>query len=221
MARPNLAFERFKRLVADIKLGPGGIPRDLTEALVFDIADRARARQSLSGDNLDLLHGILLLLKDKYRETKALVEGSPASQPEGAGSVRQFVRHHPRQDPGALAAQDLLTPADADFAMALFTIARLSYLAGSLCPDKMFMEDRAESAWTERSPKSAALEKVVDKVLLPIVTEHRDWTATRIANKAKPTFKKRQIKVGDRYLRGRIAHLKKVGTTEQSYQESR
>jgi len=57
--------------------------------------------------------------------------------------------------------------------------------------------------------------------VLPIVAEHRNWDNTKIAKKAGRTLKKQRIKVGDRYLRGRAAHFKKVGTTVQSCQETR
>jgi hypothetical protein len=76
MARPNqAAVEQIKRLIADIKIGQHGIPNDLMEALIFDIADRSAAR-SMSTDERAILIGTLSHLKEAYREGRDVLKRS-------------------------------------------------------------------------------------------------------------------------------------------------
>jgi hypothetical protein len=76
MAGPNqAAVEQIKRLIADIKIGQHGIPNDLMEALIFDIADRSAAR-SMSTDERAILIGTLSHLKEAYREGRDVLKRS-------------------------------------------------------------------------------------------------------------------------------------------------
>jgi hypothetical protein len=90
-----------------------------------------------------------------------------------------------------------------DLNEALFSVARLGYLLGSLCPDKMITEDLTKSAMAARAE---GWEEPLEKAIKEIVQTDPNVAYKIIIRQVRAEMKRQRIKmrVGDEALRKRI-----------------